>query len=251
MCPGLHTFASGYSVVWWDPSALDLDRRPPFGVRREDLIVKDVPPHIIVEGRGRYDRWLLARTDARDSGAVPSLAVQTVREFDEPFAAEVDLQTLDLRDERDLDRPRGVAFGLLVHELLALVPFDASAGVVAALAESQARLLGLDDDDAGAAARAVAQALRHELFARARAADARGACRRETPVTLTLDDGRLLEGIVDLAFEDGERWMVIDYKTDAELAGEGEARYRQQLALYTSAVARATERCAVGVLVRV
>jgi ATP-dependent exoDNAse (exonuclease V) beta subunit len=97
----------------------------------------------------------------------------------------------------------------------------------------------------------VSHALRHELFARARAADARGACRRETPVTLMLDDNRMLEGIVDLAFEDGETWTVVDYKTDAELAGEGEARYRQQVALYTSAVARATERCAVGVLARV
>src|SRR5262249_13930348 len=191
---------------------VDRDRKRPFGVRREDLIVKDVPPHVIADGRGRYDQWLLARTDARDRGAVPSLAVQTVREFDEPFAAELDLQALDLRDERDLDRPRGIAFGLLVHELLAQVPFDASAEVGAALADSQARLLGLDDNDAHGAARAVVQALKHELFARARAADARGACRRETPVTLTLEGGRLLEGIVDLAFEEGELWTVVDYK---------------------------------------
>jgi ATP-dependent exoDNAse (exonuclease V) beta subunit len=251
LCPGQHGFAGGYSVVWWDPSALDLDKRPPFGVRREDLIVKDVPKHVVAEGRSRYDRWLLARTDARDSGAVPSLRVETVREFDGPHTEAVDLQTLDLRDDRDVDRPRGVAFGLLVHELLAQVPFDASADLVATLAASQARLLGLTSDEASAAARVVSHALQHELFARARAADARGVCRRETPITLTIDDGRILEGIVDLAFEDDGRWTVIDYKTDVELASEGEARYRQQVALYTSAVAAATNRNAVGLLVRV
>ena len=34
---------SGYSVVWWDPHELELGQKPAFGVRREELIVKDVP----------------------------------------------------------------------------------------------------------------------------------------------------------------------------------------------------------------
>ena len=43
VCPGQHAFASGYSVVWWDPSGAGARRsKPPFGVRRDDLIVKDV-----------------------------------------------------------------------------------------------------------------------------------------------------------------------------------------------------------------
>src|SRR5213075_1177434 len=71
----------GYSVVWWDPGALKLDEKPTFGVRREDLIVKDVPRNVIADGRSRYDRWHLARDDARESGAVPSLAVETVRDW--------------------------------------------------------------------------------------------------------------------------------------------------------------------------
>jgi ATP-dependent exoDNAse (exonuclease V) beta subunit len=96
----------------------------------------------------------------------------------------------------------------------------------------------------------VTHALQHELFARVRAAAARDAYRRETPVTLTLEDGRILEGVVDLAFEEAGRWTIVDYKTDWELA-EGEARYRQQVAVYTSAVAAATGQPAAGVLVRV
>src|SRR6185503_17238558 len=33
--PGQHTFdGGGYSVVWWDPSALALGAKAPFGVRR-------------------------------------------------------------------------------------------------------------------------------------------------------------------------------------------------------------------------
>src|SRR5262249_19064612 len=49
VAPGQYTSEAGYSVVWWDPSALELGKRPPFGVRREDLIVKDVPKHVIAD----------------------------------------------------------------------------------------------------------------------------------------------------------------------------------------------------------
>jgi len=51
VCPGEHAFADagGYSVVWWDPRALSLDRKPSYGVRREDLIVKDVPKHVVAD----------------------------------------------------------------------------------------------------------------------------------------------------------------------------------------------------------
>ena len=66
-----------------------------------------------------------------------------------------------------------------------------------------------------------------------------------------MPNGSLAEGIVDLAFEEEGRWIVVDYKTDWELAGVDEARYRRQIALYASAIAQATGLPATGVLVRV
>ena len=112
-------------------------------------------------------------------------------------------------------------------------------------------MLGLTTDDASAAAAAVERLLQHQLLVRARAADARGACRRETPVTCVLADGTLIEGVLDLAFEEQDEWTVVDYKTDRELDVLGEARYRRQVALYASAVAQATRQVARGVLLRV
>jgi ATP-dependent helicase/nuclease subunit A len=70
-------------------------------------------------------------------------------------------------------------------------------------------------------------------------------------VTLSLADGTLLEGVVDLAFEENGAWTVVDYKTDRELAVAGEDRYRRQVALYASAVAQATGKPAVGVVMRI
>ncbi|PYR08902.1 MAG: hypothetical protein DMG00_14535, partial [Acidobacteria bacterium] len=119
------------------------------------------------------------------------------------------------------------------------------------IAAVQAQLLAMTDEDARAAAAVVSRLLAHDLLSRARAADARGACRRETPVTCTTADGALVEGVVDLAFEENGVWTVVDYKTDRELATEGEDRYRRQVALYATAIARATGRPARGVLVRV
>ena len=88
---------------------------------------------------------------------------------------------------------------------------------------------------------------REDLMARVRAA---ARIRRETPVTWTQKDGTLIEGVLDLAFDEGERTTVVDFKTDHELSA-GEARYRAQLQKYVDAVALATERPARGVLFKV
>jgi ATP-dependent exoDNAse (exonuclease V) beta subunit len=96
----------------------------------------------------------------------------------------------------------------------------------------------------------VTHVLAHAVLDRARAATARGVCRRETPVTVTVDAGTLIEGIVDLAFEENGRWTVVDYKTDRELRAIGEEQYRRQVELYASAIAKATGQPADGIILR-
>jgi ATP-dependent helicase/nuclease subunit A len=150
-----------------------------------------------------------------------------------------------------MERQGGLAFGVLVHSMLAVAPFDASGSALADLAALEARVADLDADAQAAAVAAVARTLEHDLLRRAAAADARGMCRRETPVTCTLPDGTIVEGVVDLAFEENGSWTVLDYKTDRELATLGEDRYRRQIALYASAISQATAQPASGVLIRI
>ena len=64
---------------------------------------------------------------------------------------------------------------------------------VEALSLLSARLSGATEDEARAAARAVSKALAHPLLVRAREADDRGECRRETPLGFVADDGTLVE----------------------------------------------------------
>jgi ATP-dependent exoDNAse (exonuclease V) beta subunit len=135
--------------------------------------------------------------------------------------------------------------------VLASAPLDADTAAVRAMAEVQGRILSASEDEVVRASVLVNQLLSHQLLVRARAAAVRGACRREAPVTLSAPDGTLIEGIVDLAFEEAGVWTIIDYKTDREIAQSGEDRYRRQITLYVSAVERATGQPANGVLVRI
>ena len=88
------------------------------------------------------------------------------------------------------------------------------------------------------------------LRLRARASQGEGLCRRETPVTVRLADGTLVEGVVDLAFLEGTTWIVVDFKTDRELEIRLEG-YRKQVALYRDAISQATVHEAKAFLVRV
>jgi ATP-dependent exoDNAse (exonuclease V) beta subunit len=296
--PGRHVVSSAggsCAVVWWDPHALDLGIEPTVGIRRETLIMKDVPDAVIAEGLREYDVWKGKRESAIAEGSRPSLSVTTATEwagrddrlpvagaapvrrdtprqrglFEDDEAGAVpaadaaaaaprvhdraapgrdDVLTIDARGAQ---RPGGPRFGELVHAILATAPLDAARDDLDALAAVQGRILSAPPDEIHAALDTVERVLGHDLLARARAADTRGACRRETPVTITLADGSLVEGIVDLAFEEPSGWTIVDYKTDRELAQAGEERYRRQIALYTTAVAQATGRPAAGVLIRI
>jgi ATP-dependent exoDNAse (exonuclease V) beta subunit len=149
-----------------------------------------------------------------------------------------------------IPRPRGPRFGTLVHAVLATVALDADPAAIAEVAGLQARLLGAEPEEQAAAARLVETALGQPLLERARAAWRRGRCRRETPITAAEPDGTIVEGVLDLAFEEDAGWTVVDFKTQAELASFLD-RYRRQVAAYAAMVARATGRPAVAVLMRI
>ena len=168
---------------------------------------------------------------------------------------------------RDSARPEGPRFGSLVHAVLADVPLDEAAEPrpgaepavarespsLAAVARLNGRILGATGEEIAAAARVAARVLAHPLLARAQAASRRGECRREAPVSMRAGDGRLVEGIVDVAFREEGVWTVVDYKTDREVgeAGGGGVVYRRQVALYAQMIAAATGEPAHAVLMRV
>jgi ATP-dependent exoDNAse (exonuclease V) beta subunit len=288
VCPGEHripaTVASGFSrtetpedvsVVWWSPDALALGAQPPFGLRRDDLIVRDVAPGVLRQGLAAYESWRQARTAAIASAGNPSIDVITatalaadvrepgsgVREpgsgVREPGAGirdpESALRDLEVAIETvavESPRPGGARFGTLVHALLADAPLSGDDDTIARLAEAHGRMLGAPRDEIAAAERAAAMVLRHPVLQAAARAAREDRCYRETAVTWTLPDGRLVEGHVDLAYLSGGEVVVVDFKTDRELDGALD-QYRRQVQIYAAAVSTALERRARAVLMRV
>ena len=92
-----------------------------------------------------------------------------------------------------------------------------------------------------AAAEAVVSALDHPLLRHAAAA---GRCHREFPLIIKVDEKEIVEGTIDLAFEQAGRWVVIDFKTD--LTSGKQAVYERQLQWYLYGLALITKQSAEG-----
>jgi ATP-dependent exoDNAse (exonuclease V) beta subunit len=243
-----------YSVVWWDPSILHLNATSSFGLRRDDLIVKDGDMFAVEDRLAAYEKWRGDREELVEQGSVVTMRVQTATAWaaeaaragvDDAIAASSDIEVIAMPAVEG--RPRGPAFGTLVHAVLAIVPLDATEDVVRRTSDVQGRILNARPEEVAAAAAVVQAVLAHELIARARSS---ARLRRETPITWTQKDGALIEGVLDLAFDEEGYTTVVDFKTDHELSA-GESRYRAQLQKYVDAVAAATGRPARGVLLKV
>ncbi len=268
VAPGQHQpQAGGAPVVWWDPAALGLDREVEGGLRQQRILAADETLAVSEEGVLAHRAWVERRAWLLARGAVRTRAVRTVSEIVEAVpepapaawstreAAEPDAPGEGLVELADTGidrrgRPHGKRFGTLVHAVLAAVDLAAEAPAIALVARAEGRLVGATVAEVESAVLAVVAALRHPLLRRAAASALRGECRRETPVVLPGSGGELIEGVVDLAFREPLGWTVVDFKTDAELAGRM-ARYETQVLLYVEAIRAATGEGARAVLLAV
>jgi ATP-dependent exoDNAse (exonuclease V) beta subunit len=262
VCPGEHRVGpdGSVSVVWWAPDALRLDAEALFGFRRDDLIVKDVPASVMRKYLDTYSAWRAERDAAIARAARRSIDVMTATEWakgDSLLKAEASTprgEDIDVAIESivlDERRPGGRRFGTLVHALLGDVPIGGSdSKTVSRLAEAYGRILGAEAAEVAAAGETVKRVLAHPALEAAARAAQKGFCYREMPVTWRLDTGAIVEGVVDLAYVDGEQLVVIEFKTDRELDGAID-RYRRQLQLYAAAIGGATGRPARAILMRV
>lgn len=249
--PGLHAFGGSHSIVWWDPRDLKLYAEPPLGIRRSELIVKDVAPQIVQAGLADYKAWRDGNDAAVASGSRPSIAALTVTQWAKAGVSQQDLQLPPveiIEVPREPNRPSGPRFGALVHGVLGSVPLDGDADVIQCLTALQGRTLGASDEEVVCAAEVVQTVLAQPILQRARHAAKANRCRRETPVTCR-DGERLVEGVVDLAFEEEDRWTLVDFKTDEEIGPS--APYQRQVGLYASAVEAACARPVSAYLLRI
>ena len=235
--PGLHRPKAGdQPVVWFDPAVLGLRAPKAEGVENEQVL--NGTPDQAAEGLRRYREWQDARAARIERGSTPryrTMLAEKLSHAEEAEAVEVETVTL----EAAAGRPSGRKFGRLVHDILQRA---GNAQDVDALALVWGRRHGAAEVERAAAAEAAKGAL--EYIERLVPT---GATRhRELPVMVRLTDGTLVDGRVDFAWSDGERWMVVDYKTDRR-----EKRHVGQLQVYGLALQRATGQSARGIVLEV
>jgi len=243
VCPGEHRIATlgSHTVVWWSPESqvLSLNVQAPFGLRRDDLIVKDVLPEILRQGLDAHKAWETGRAADVAAASQPSIDVTTATRAAAMELPDVeDVPVTIVSSGSELPRPGGVRFGSLVHALLADVPFgDDGLAALSKLSEAHGRILGATPEEIEAARGLAENVLAHPVLQAAARAARDGWCFRETPVTYRHNSGALVEGYVDLAFEENGSILVVDFKTDRELDGALD-RYEKQVSLYAAAIGR-------------
>ncbi len=238
--PPLDADAGGFWKELTDrlPAASDADVRV---VDAETLARPEVP------GRGR-ELWALAGAEGGDAVAARWEAERRdllARAAGRPLTP-VSATRLAARTAPAPAGATGLGgrdFGSLVHRLLEWIPLeDVDAGRaerVRAMAEAIAPSYGLDAFAAGRAAEQVEQSLSLPVMDRARRAR-----RTWRELSLWFPDGDfLVEGIVDLVFEEEDgQLVVVDYKSDAIAAEQAlaqAAHHAPQLQLYGRGLAQA------------
>jgi ATP-dependent exoDNAse (exonuclease V) beta subunit len=229
--PGLHSPQQGtHEVVWWDPRTLKLAPPASLGLRQEEILRGD-PNDDESASLIAYREWKSQREKVNASGQEKEFDVFTATEAAEAptdFPVAVKFESV----EKAAGRSGGPRFGTLVHTILRDVSLNGE-GIVE-LAKVHGRVLGATDREIEHATEAAATVLKHPLLERARKSK---LCRRELPILLKLSGNRILEGVIDLAFEENGTWHVVDFKTDAEI-GPSRKSYEKQIRWYCLALAR-------------
>jgi ATP-dependent exoDNAse (exonuclease V) beta subunit len=135
--------------------------------------------------------------------------------------------------------------------MLASIDLDAGAEAIQASGAVHGRMFAATQEEIQGAITAVGATLQHPIMRRATVSAGEGNIRREAPVLLTLEDGSIAEGVLDLAFREQtsafDGWSVVDFKTDQEFSTET-SHYIAQVDLYVRAVQAATHLAARGII---
>jgi ATP-dependent exoDNAse (exonuclease V) beta subunit len=235
--PGLVTPQQGsHEVVWWDPSKLKLGEESDHGLRQEGLLKDDGG-----SSSTAYHAWQEQRAKTIAAGSRPEFAVFLASQAPDAPLDPVVVESVTTGLQAG---PAGRRFGTLVHAILRDVPLDANRAIIRQWAQLNARIVGAPPEEIEAACSRVEAALDHPLLDRARRAERK---HREYPVMLRVPmegmGGRLMEGIIDLAFVEDDAWVIVDFKTDADISGHPSKQrdqYQRQLQWYASALSRLT-----------
>jgi ATP-dependent helicase/nuclease subunit A len=194
----------------------------------ESMTVPEVEPEKSKVKSDSVKQWIDKRRDWAETRAalLARAAKPLMRMSPSKLAGEAEPR---VDEPVGVERERAMDFGVVVHDMLEMLDWSASAAQQHGQIEQFIAPTGLSGDDKRRAVEMVHRVLDSELLARARGAE---EVHRELPFTQVVSEG-LMEGKIDLLFCERGRWVLVDYKTDARVEPD---KYAEQLRAYESAL---------------
>ena len=227
----------------------------------------DEEEHSGSEIRAMFERLMSSRYPYPDlSGIPPKISVselkhEWIRKMNEQEQEEPELRLFHAKDENTAgqDGLTGAERGTLYHRFLELLDFSEEHrdGFLQSQLESMVNCGKISSDLSGAIRMDQMETFWNSPLAqRMKTAQAKGCLHRETPFSLGLDASEvrkewpsgemvLIQGIIDVWFEEDGQIILVDYKTDRVGSREEETlarRYKVQMELYKEALTRLTGR---------
>ncbi len=138
-------------------------------------------------------------------------------------------------DPLSLSKEEAKTFGVLTHKLLEK-GWNWDEELLEKAALSWRVNLNLSEEKAREAAGMASRALKGELLQRAKKSP---QVFRELPLSGKTSAGEFLNAIMDLAFLEGNEWVIVDYKTDQDMEREKD-KYKEQLGYYSQLLEKFT-----------
>ena len=184
------------------------------------------------------DEWHSRRQSVIDTQGRPASVAATSLAGASKDEADADVETADIQPSR---RGRGGApLGRAVHAVLQTIDLETGEGI-----ENTARAQATAEGIPGSRADIAALAWTAVNSDAVRRAVSSGRYWREAHIAAPIGDG-VLEGFIDLLFEEDGELVVVDYKTDAIDANAAEyianSRYREQAGSYALITERVTQK---------
>jgi ATP-dependent helicase/nuclease subunit A len=220
---GLHAPRLGsHQVLWFNPALLDLNKEIADGIANKEILQGDPGPGLVL-----YDAWKSRRATILQNGAKPSFQIVVATDAASGEGTKIPVEIISI--ELSGPRAHGRRFGSLVHSVIMDADFDSDLVVLQGLAAAHASRLSCPEEEISSAVVVVATIMQHAIL---KAAAEAAIAHREYPFLFRDEHGVIVEGNIDLVYQQNAEWIIVDFKT-----GPADRReYKRQVELYGKAL---------------
>jgi ATP-dependent helicase/nuclease subunit A len=220
---GLHApRLGGHQVLWFNPALLELNKEIADGIANKEILQGDPGPGLVL-----YNAWKSRRATILQNGTKPSFQIVVATDAASGQGVKIPVEIISIA--LGGSRTRGRRFGSLVHSIIMDADFDSDPVALQRLAVAHASRLSSPEEEIESAVGVVASILEHAIL---KAAAGAAVAHREYPFLFRDEHGVIVEGNIDLVYQQNDEWIIVDFKTGPADRKE----YRRQVELYGQAL---------------